>query len=43
VLIREDGSGGIRVADVRGDFTVERDGSGGISTENVDGRVSIPD
>jgi hypothetical protein len=43
VLIDEDSSGGIRVQDVGGNFTVGSDGSGGIHYERVTGQVQLPD
>ena len=45
IIVRtdEDSSGGIRVGDVGGDFTVGSDGSGGIHFERVAGQVHLPD
>jgi hypothetical protein len=42
VIVEEDGSGGIDVADVRGDFIVKRDGSGRVRHSGVGGRVDTP-
>lgn len=42
MLIGADGSGGIFVKDVRGDFTLGNDGSGEVVKVNVAGKVSEP-
>ena len=41
--IERDGSGGIAVSDVGGDFEVVRDGSGRVRSERVAGRVRTED
>ena len=38
----DDGSGGIDVADVDGDFIVRAAGSGGVRSRRVAGQVSVP-
>ena len=42
VVVERDGSGGIRVRQVRGDFRVNRDGSGRVTYADVSGGVDIP-
>ena len=37
-----DGSGGISVADVAGDFVVTDDGSGDVEYDNVRGHIDVP-
>jgi hypothetical protein len=43
VIIDEDGSGSIEVADIGGNFSVDRKGSGGIDYARVGGKVNIPE